>query len=1151
MRWIFLGIILFLICLMLFLPLFFSTDVGTRWLVIGMNSQIQGKVEIGKLDLSWRGPQRAEKIVLKNKAGNEILAIDLLESHTSLFTLLFNRNTYGTTTIKQLDMLLERDEKGVSNLEKSLSKNPRKSHFPNFRGKLTLIDGDVILKSPKIDAVEITDIDLEYFPKEKLFHIHAFTKERSVKGEILASGSLGEKGHILAEIENFPITILDQIQNTQLYTQAFGEQMDLKIETKREQESIYVSADVKSKNLEGLIEGEIRDKLFMLDPRSHLSLEITPGLFHALISPDLKEQWSLEGKTTLTFDIREGEIPLTLDWKEMSLYAAAHLERTELLHKTQGHYSLNDVEGLFVTKENSNLKVTGEIVGKETARFVAEFEFNDGIKFGICSDGFPFSLLELAFEETAALAYFFGDTIELQINGEYSSEKGLFSTIDIKSLSTQVNGTLEGEKLNKLNFSLSGERKLFGGLKKTLGEEISFAFTGNGAIIDRSFSVKEFKGQIQNAILVTDIEGDFGKKGAPFAFHQIQVKGSGKLLKLPENEALINAKLNEGTFSFEVDGKKNLLTSKLRTTFSILDGENRVDAKHVKAELKVQDFFQNSHIDYKNASITFEGDLEHFPTSIFSAWLPEHIHLSDLIGPTVNLITKVNYTPSETAIDIDASSPGFNTDLSLSIGPNFNIRQKEKGHIHWEMSPGRYKALVSILSNEETTYELRSSPALDIEIEKIHCPEEFPSSVKVMLCRSGISGKVKVGPMLFMNPKTKDKFTLSNIRGGILGENFSRKMHIDLDGDVFSPLTPKAEAPYFSIDIDIINAWNENLALSGEANLYLLPVKQLLGIIPLNPVFRTKTEAVFGEIINARMTAQIVDMQGPITIDVSASNFKGTFPLQLSQTQVLLRDYLRAEIYLTDEVSQNFLIDINPLLIQGARSDHPIRLYIAPEGFSFPIPWSFPALTIEKAVVDIGKIYVQNGGAVEELMKFLKSKPPKDRMMRAWFTPVFLSLKNGVLQHERFDMLLHKKVHIALWGRVDLIKSKVWMTLGIAPQTLKQRFNILGVTKKDMFQVKMRGYTDNVELDWSSAYTRIGILIARLAGGPPGYIVGGLLEQIISVLGEEPTPPPTTYPFPWDEKQLQEESEMIPEITRPPPDSAKQGRRKLFEFLIP
>lgn len=231
-----------------------------------------------------------------------------------------------------------------------------------------------------------------------------------------------------------------------------------------------------------------------------------------------------------------------------------------------------------------------------------------------------------------------------------------------------------------------------------------------------------------------------------------------------------------------------------------------------------------------------------------------------------------------------------------------------------------------------------------------------------------------------------------------------------------------------------------------------------------------------------------------------------------------MRDYVDAEITLTEAVNETLLKDINPLLITGAYSDHPIKVYIDPQGFMLPIkPYALERVEIGKAIVDFGKIRVRNGGQIQRLIQFLNAKEiTPDGLMEAWFTPIFVSLHQGVARYQRFDALLAGNVHTAMWGSINLINDQVNMTLAIAPTTLYERFKISGLTKKDMFQVQMGGTTQHLELDWSTAYSRIAWIVARSAAGHLSSILGGFLEQLVSSPNEEPAPPPTTSPLPWE-----------------------------------
>ena len=268
--------------------------------------------------------------------------------------------------------------------------------------------------------------------------------------------------------------------------------------------------------------------------------------------------------------------------------------------------------------------------------------------------------------------------------------------------------------------------------------------------------------------------------------------------------------------------------------------------------------------------------------------------------------------------------------------------------------------------------------------------------------------------------------------------------------------------------------------------------------------------------MNAHIFGEISALSGPLDIHISASNLKFEAPFSLSNGNLLLRDTLKAEITLTQEVSETFLVDVYPLLIEAARSDHPLRLNIASAGFFLPLrPFAFERMQASSVIIDIGEIFVKNGGQLQKLIDFLKIKNiTHSGVMSAWFTPIYMSLQNGIVTYKRFDMLLAHTAHLASWGQINQIHETVNMVLAISAATLKNRLGIQGLEKENMFQIRLRGKIDNVDVDWSSAYSRMAIVIAKTAG-PPGLIIGSLLELLGGNLGEEPTPPPTTSPLPW------------------------------------
>ncbi len=456
--------------------------------------------------------------------------------------------------------------------------------------------------------------------------------------------------------------------------------------------------------------------------------------------------------------------------------------------------------------------------------------------------------------------------------------------------------------------------------------------------------------------------------------------------------------------------------------------------------------------------------------------------MSPFIGSTLTLDANGYYAPHQDPklnLDLNAKGEGFAASLAVSIDGTLKVSQTRPSYIEWQMTPERYAALMQrfqVKPESESTFILTKPTQIAIHISEFTCPTEWPKKLGPFLCQSGFVGTLQISSAIFQGRQRQERIVFQEIKGSIKGANFSEAIDLTLNGEIVAPPVPQNEKSAFSFEGQMLNFWTktgkfnrERLTLKGVLNLDLLPVHPILGIIPLDPESRAMAQALLGDLVNAKIQGEISQLAGPITIDVKSSNFKALLPLQLQPHALFLRDYVDAEITLTEAVNEVFLKDINPLLLTGAYSDHPIKLYIYPQGFSIPLrPYSLQNVEIGHAVVDIGKIRVRNGGNIQTLMEFLKAKEiSPDGLMEAWFTPITLTYHNGVASYQRFDALLANSIHIALWGSINLLNNQVNMTLGIAETTLSQRLKVSGLREKDMFQVKMKGTTDHLDLDWA------------------------------------------------------------------------------------
>lgn len=215
MKRVVMGAIVLLLTLLVFialLPSVLSTGYGNELFVKLLNKRISGKLSIEHFHISWVGGQEIQNLTLTDSSDNKIIALPYMKTDSSLISLF--RGRIGESSFDKPYLALIRDERGRLNLDKALSnresKKQKKEKLPFFTGSLNINEGELIYDSPQMHAISIKEINVDYKPDKDIFHIKAKTMQGEVQGEIFASGNLSKHFHILAEVQNFPVAILDQ-----------------------------------------------------------------------------------------------------------------------------------------------------------------------------------------------------------------------------------------------------------------------------------------------------------------------------------------------------------------------------------------------------------------------------------------------------------------------------------------------------------------------------------------------------------------------------------------------------------------------------------------------------------------------------------------------------------------------------------------------------------------------------------------------------------------------------------------------------------------------------------------------------------------------------------------------------------------------------
>ncbi len=229
---------------------------------------------------------------------------------------------------------------------------------------------------------------------------------------------------------------------------------------------------------------------------------------------------------------------------------------------------------------------------------------------------------------------------------------------------------------------------------------------------------------------------------------------------------------------------------------------------------------------------------------------------------------------------------------------------------------------------------------------------------------------------------------------------------------------------------------------------------------------------------------------------------------------LILQKPLEASIMTTSDVGKQILQHFLPFIEGVIKTDRPFKIQVLPEGFALPLKTSeWQNLKIGRAMIDLGKITIENSGPIAKVVKILA--PDKTDEINLWLTPAYLSMGDGTIYLDRLDILALDKFPLAVWGKADLITDKLKMTLGITSKALKGVAENPSPLNKEMFLLPVTGTLKDAEIDTSKLTASIGKLAIQLLGKLTKSSKGDSKNGSDNAENES-IPSPTTKPFPWD-----------------------------------
>lgn len=346
----------------------------------------------------------------------------------------------------------------------------------------------------------------------------------------------------------------------------------------------------------------------------------------------------------------------------------------------------------------------------------------------------------------------------------------------------------------------------------------------------------------------------------------------------------------------------------------------------------------------------------------------------------------------------------------------------------------------------------------------------------------------------------------------------------------------------------------DKLSLSLLGNFKHFPV-EIMGKVLTGDVKITETmEAILGSQADAEIFAELKDQQGPLKAHLKGLHGEMSLDASIRDNIMYLNAPFTATVKVTPQLEHAVLREYIPILGSVASAEKPIQLIIPIDGFRLPLKSpTIMDLEIQNGVLKLDKMQFLRGSPIGKIAAVLKTQSER---FDVWFTPVYFSLKNGILTISRTDLLVSNTFPFAIWGQVDLGEQQVNLIAALSSLGLKQAFGLTQLNNNTWIQVPIRGSIHNPKIDAATLTARISALAAITKAGPPGKIIGTVIQTATDIFSfDSPPPPPTTQPFPWADQiepygQQTEKHDALEDIIEKPVEELKKGAKKLLKTIF-
>ena len=585
--------------------------------------------------------------------------------------------------------------------------------------------------------------------------------------------------------------------------------------------------------------------------------------------------------------------------------------------------------------------------------------------------------------------------------------------------------------------------------------------------------------------------------------------------------------------------KGHVLADATKKTFSCnLNGEALITYDYKNSGLFALQCSSNSFSSFEalKKDLIAKASFTDFPSELIDTVLKCDTITASILGNQFSSDITLNQNNS-CFINCELKSPNLSLKTDFEITGTALQGSKKALEASWTITPKTYASLKKSINTSSKNFELTEDAALHVKLDKLLIslsPESLPKkhqNFKQLLntfnnqlntASFDLTAKLNHLKLRSSIKNQVDSLDYLSIECLKAPNQPTAIMNIEAKANDFSK-----EAGQFTSTITFrpskVVLTKPLLASQCHACLNQFPTTILDALFRLIGLNQVSPSILLGKKVDATLACSLENLSGTVDLEVNATNSKATINAYLSDGVLKLAQPIKASSIITPELASFFL---NKMNVDLAMAKQPLTLFIDNQGFYLPLaPFDISQIRLRKAILDFGEILCKNLGSPQDIGSFFKLQPANSPIS-LWFTPLELGINQGVMSIDRTELLYDRAYQICFWGKINLMKQKVKMILGLTEQSLRKALGIQGLPRNFVLQIPMEGSFNNVKINKEIATARIAFLLAKSSGlTKQGGVFGNVIDLFGDMANDQSSTPPPKPPFPWQQALSQHEEE--------------------------